>query len=226
MSVSENGSIAATRLRRSRPELPSPWRCEPEWLGETVFIIAGGPSVLTQNLELLRGRRIIVINSSVHAVSWADMLFFGDWRWFEQDQDNKRAVQAFEGIAICANTNTPWHHPIVRKMRRKPPARLSQDPSAVSYKWTSITAAINLAVHRGAGAIVLLGADGRASNGRTHHHAPHKWPVKLGCWDKHKAELAVIAPQLTIPVINASPGSAWSMWPVMTLPEALKCVPQ
>jgi hypothetical protein len=209
-------------IKSQRLQFESPWRCEPEWPGEAVFIVAGGPSVLMQDLELLRGRRVIVINSSIHAVPWADMLFFGDWRWFEQDQDNKRAVQAFEGVPICANTHTPWHHAIVRKMRRKPPAMLSQDPCAVSYKWTSVTAAINLAVHRGAAAIVLLGADGRAINGQHHHHKPHKWPVKPGCWDKHKAELAVIARQLKIPVLNASPGSAWNMWPVMTLPEAIE----
>ena len=56
------------------------WSVPREWPGETAFIVGGGPSVLGQDLDALRGRRVIVINSSVYAVPGADFLFFDDHR--------------------------------------------------------------------------------------------------------------------------------------------------
>ena len=57
---------------------PSSGRCRGHGHKQTVFIVAGGASVLEHDLEALRGRRVIVINSSVHAVPFADYLYFGD----------------------------------------------------------------------------------------------------------------------------------------------------
>lgn len=200
------------------------WRCEPEWKGETVFIIAGGPSVLTQDLDLLRDRKVIVINSSVHAAPWASLLFFGDIRWWEQVPENRVAAEAFVGPVVTGSRYAPVAHAVIKKMDKIPPLRLATDPRAVAYLRTSITAALNIAVHRGAARIVLLGADGRLGyDGRTHHHKPHKWAMRRGCWDLHRKELQQIAPQVKVPVLNASPGSAWDLWPVVTLPEAIAC---
>jgi len=201
------------------------WRCEPEWVGETVFIVAGGPSVLTQDLELLRGRKIIAINSSVYTVPWASLLFFGDFRWWERVAENRQAAAAFAGPVVTGSKFAPAKHAIIKKMMKGLPPAFPPDRHVVTYLKTSITAALHLAVHRGASRVVLLGADGKAaSDGRTHHHKPHEWATRRGCWDIHRKELAAIAPhiqRLGIPVWNASPGSAWDIWPVVTLQEAL-----
>ena len=73
-----------------------------EWPGETVFIVGGGPSVLGVDLEALRGRRVIAINSSVYAVPWADILYFGDWRWWHEPE-NKAAVASFPGRVVTTS---------------------------------------------------------------------------------------------------------------------------
>jgi hypothetical protein len=96
---------------------------------------------------------------------------------------------------------------------------------------TTFTAAINLAVHLGAAKIVLLGADGKlGEGGRSHHHTPHAWwKFLVGRWEKHRAELeTLVVPlqKLGIPVLNASPGSQWDLWPVMSLREAIALVDQ
>ena len=85
------------------------------------------------------------------------------------------------------------------------------------------------------GRIILFGADGKRADGvkdkrgkiipgASHHHAPHPWPVREGCWEVQRRDLAEIAPQLAargIEVLNASPGSAWAdIWPVVD-PEVL-----
>jgi hypothetical protein len=91
--------------------------------------------------------------------------------------------------------------------------------------------AINLAVHLGATRIVLLGADMRAAaNGKTHHYAaPHKWPVKPGCWAEQMRELKAMAEplkRLKVDVVNCSPVSLIDWWPKRTLDSVLgDCLP-
>jgi hypothetical protein len=63
------------------------WNVTPEWAGETVFIVAGGPSVAAQNLDVLAGRKVIAVNSSYERVPGADVLFFGDCRWWDEHRE-------------------------------------------------------------------------------------------------------------------------------------------
>jgi hypothetical protein len=110
-------------------------------------------------------------------------------------------------------------------MAKQRPPGLAVERNAVMVKRTSLTGAINLAAHLGTRAIVLLGADGKVTDGKSHHHKPHRWPVRPGCWDEQKKDLLSIVEPLRlrgIKVINASPGSAWAdLWDVMTLEEAI-----
>jgi hypothetical protein len=196
------------------------WTVEPEWLGETVFIIGGGPSVATQNVERLRGRRVIVINSSLHAFPWADIVVFCDNRWW-REPENRKAVEEFQGIAVTTSVNVV--SPKVRTMIKGSTPGLAKNRNSIVMRRTSLTAAINLAVHLGAATIVLLGADGKATDGQAWHHKPHRWPARKGCWDEQKRDLATLVEPLKqrgVTTVNCSPGSAWAdLWPVMSLNE-------
>ena len=198
------------------------WNGAPLWRGETCFIIAGGPSVRGQNLGLLRGRKVMVINSSVHVVPWADVLVFGDIRWWRQPE-NRKAVENFKGIVVTTAQDVKGKN-VTRLGKSKPPG-LAKQPGYLSMRRTTLTAALNLAYHFGVKRCVLLGADGkRAADGNTHHHAPHMWPSRPGCWARQKEELQTLVAPLKkagIEVLNASPGSAWDMWPVVRLEDAL-----
>ncbi len=197
------------------------WRVEREWAGECCFIVAGGPSVLAQAVERLRGHRVIAINSSWSRVPFAEFLFFGDARWFDLHRD--QVVNEFAGrIATCAKGVA---HSRVLLLRRQPPPGLALEPDAVALQWTSTSGAMNLAVHLGAARVVLLGVDGRlAEDGRTHHHAPHPWDLRHGWADKQRDELASLVAPLAarrVEVLNASPGSAVPYWPSISFEEAL-----
>ena len=201
------------------------WSVPREWPGETVFVVAGGPSVLDLDLDALRGRRVIVINSSVFAVPWADYLYFGDFRWWNDGQ-NQAAAMRFGGRIVT--TSRLVSHPRVLVCRKTRPPGLALAADSLMQKWTSLTAATNLAAHLvgPGGTIVWLGADGRiAADGRTHHHQPHRWPHKPGCHDKHLADLRTIVPSLRaldIAAFNASPGSAWAeLIPIVPLQRLL-----
>jgi hypothetical protein len=201
------------------------WLVPREWAGETVFIVGGGPSVLQQDLEALRGRRVIVINSSVYAVPWADFLYFGDWRWWNESE-NKAAIASFAGRVVTTSRMVSDKKVLVCRKAKPPGLALAHD--SLMQKWTSLTAATNLAAHLigPGGTIVWLGADGRhAADGRTHHHKPHRWPYKPGCYDKQHADLVTIVPSLCerrIAAFNASPGTAWAdLLPVISLQDML-----
>jgi hypothetical protein len=201
------------------------WSVPREWPGETVFIVGGGPSVLGQDLEALRGRRVIAINSSVYAVPWADILYFGDFRWWNEP-DNRAAIASFAGRVVTTSRLVSDRKVLV--CRKTNPPGLALEHNSLMQKWTSLTAATNLAAHLigPGGSIVWLGADGKIADGRTHHHKPHRWPHRPGCYDKQKADLVTIVPslqRLKIAAYNASPGTAWAdLLPVIDLREMLE----
>lgn len=189
------------------------WTAAPIWRGERCFIIAGGPSLMGFNFDLLRGKRVIAVNSSLWSAPFADFCFYGDSRWgFEH---HKRLQDV---TATVITTATGHSAPNVLHMGKiKPPPGLAPEANTLVMDRTSLHAAINLAVHFGVSEIVLLGADMRAApNGVTHHHAPHPWPSVSGCWDHQMKQLALLPPALTaagVKVINTSLNSRLPWWP-------------
>jgi hypothetical protein len=204
------------------------WTVPREWPGETVFIVCGGPSVTQAEVDRLRGKRVIVINTSFQRAPAADFLFFADARWWGE---HRRQVTAeFKGRIVSA-TGAVRNHLVLTLEKVKPPPALALKPHQVAMSRTSLAGAINLAVHLGATRIVLLGADMRAAaNGKTHHYAaPHKWPVKPGCWAEQMRELKAMAEplkRLKVDVVNCSPVSLIDWWPKRTLDSVLgDCLP-
>jgi hypothetical protein len=205
---------------------PAFWSVLREWPGETVFIVGGGPSVLAVDLEALRGQRVIAINSSVYKLPWADILYFGDWRWWNEP-NNRAAVASFAGRVVTTSRLVAEDKKVLVCRAAKPPG-LAREHDSLMQKFTSLTAATNLAAHLvgPGGTIVWLGADGRfAPDGRSHHHQPHRWPHRAGCYDKQHADLVTIVPSLRtlkIAAFNASPGTAWGdLLPVISLQDVL-----
>lgn len=199
------------------------WHVAPEWAGETCFIVGGGVSVATQPIERLRGRKVIALNSSYLTVPFADILLFADSRWWRVHMEQHRPdLDAFAGrIAGCSQH---VDDPRVWRLRRTRPPGLAVERDAVVMQWTVMAAAINLAVHLGVARIVTLGLDGKETEGRSHHHEPHPWPQRPGCWANQRADLASLVEPLAergITLRNASPGSALDLWPVYQLKECL-----
>lgn len=160
-------------------------------------------------------------------VPWADVLVFGDTRWWRQVK-NRVAVDAFKGIVVTTAQDVKGKN--VTRLGKVKPDGPAKQPGYLAMRRTTLTAALNFAYHLKVARIVLLGADGkpgRDEKGRTitHHHEPHIWPSRPGCWGRQKEELLTFVKPLKkagIEVLNASPGSAWAdLWPVVKLEEAL-----
>lgn len=197
----------------------------PEWQDQTAFLVCGGPSFASVDVELLRGRRAMVVNSSLYSVPFAQVLFFGDERW---ELQNRAAVKAFQGRVLSST----WGHVncnYIEFLRRpKPsevPAGLSANPCEAWMRHTSARGAINVLCHLGVKKIVTLGLDGGPDkNGRTHHHQPHSHGMMSDIWTLQRAELEGVAPVLKsrgVELVNASPGSRIPFWPIVKLEDCL-----
>jgi hypothetical protein len=204
------------------------YKCAPEWAGDTAYIIAGGPSVQHEDLSVLKGRRVIVVNSSYEAHPEADVCFFGDVRWWEEHRHRQPMIR-FKGRLFTASQQASGYR--LNKLRRVyPPPGLADQPDALATQRTSLHGAMNLAVHFGVKRIVLIGADmGRGPGGQTHHHGPHKWSNKPGneTWDIQMAQFITIVDPLElreIEVLNTSMKSRIDWWPKKPLPECVSFV--
>ncbi|KQU77713.1 hypothetical protein ASD12_18100 [Mesorhizobium sp. Root102] len=193
-----------------------------DWEGETAFVLAGGPSVLDLDLSLLKGRRVIAINSAHLAWPDADALFYADAGWWT---DTGWKEPAFAGEIF---TTSPVGGPktVKRLVKIKPASGVSTDPGRVALDATSVSGAINIAIHRGVARIVLLGVDGcLGSDGRRHHHGGlYPNPLRKGWFDRHRAELEGLARSiraLGVEVINCSPVSHVACWPKMSFGDVL-----
>lgn len=206
------------------------WRPEKEWNEQTCYIVAGGPSIKAENLEPLRGKNTIVINSSYEALPFGRILFFTDIRWFKEHR-RKPKFKRWRGRIATVSRFAAARDPRLLKLRREP--EVARDigfdarPGFVCSQRTSTQGAMNLAAHLGVNKIVLLGLDmGRGEGGVSHHHTPHPWPNKPGnkTWDIQLEQLRMIVPHLEkrgIEVINTSLQSRCNLWPKKPLIECL-----
>lgn len=220
-------------------------RLHREWEGETVFIVAGGTSVLQQNTEALRGRKVIAVNSSYERVPFAQYLFFADDRWWKEHRERPAlAAYVAQGGKLVTVSKAARELPgglklhklkrvcpVTREARGRMGPGLAASPDSVVAQRTSLQGAMNMAAHLGASCIVLLGADAyRAPDGRSHHHSKHQWANKPGnkTWDIQMTQLALIVEPLQargIRVINTSLQSRLPWWTKAPLEDVLSGKP-
>jgi len=200
------------------------WLVPPEWCGETVFILGGGPSLKNVDIFSLRNRRVIAINNSWELAPWADILYFCDVRWW--NWHGERASRQFEGRYIVTASQL-LDDPRGRLLKLTGATGLEKDPSGLRHGSNSGYQVINLAYHLGVKRIVLLGYDMHVKNG-THWHPGHP-STKPDMYGKSLSDAmlpkfdSLVDPlkEAGVEVINATPGSALRCWPIRSLKEAL-----
>lgn len=168
--------------------------------------------------------KVIVINNTWEKAPWADALYACDPQWWRhykptfagQKWSQCEEVEAFGGRRV---------------MGREGPT-LSLDPSVIAFGRNSGFQAINLALHFGAGRIVLAGFDCQSTGGKAHWHADHSVdntgmhnPTETAYqpWRKAFANAARQLRELGIPCLNASRETALTCFERTTLEKALAC---
>src|SRR6185369_15005299 len=71
------------------------------WWDQTVFIVGGGPSLKSFDFDLLRGRHVLAINAAGYDVPWADLLYFQDYHWMQQ---NLPLIRNWAGTVASTST--------------------------------------------------------------------------------------------------------------------------
>jgi hypothetical protein len=196
------------------------WSCPPLWRGETVFILAGGPSLRGFDASVLAGRRVVAIKESAALAPFADVLIFVDAPWLDRE---RALIEGFAGRVVTTAPTAVGTKCSV--MRRGGTKGLAAATDTLNYAYTTLYAALNLIVHAGAGRGVLLGADfGHRPDGPARHHDRNPQPPPAGAFDLQAQALATIVAPLAaagVEILNATPGSRLDLWPRASLNELL-----
>lgn len=203
------------------------WTPEPIWEGETAYLLAGGPSLRDVDLSLLRGRKVLTINSSharaIEAGLDDGILFFTDIEWFTGRRD---IVAAWRGPVITSSR--PAKAAMPQKIKRVQGELRDSFPPigapVIRKGHSSGQTAIGLAASLGAIRIVLLAYDMREVDGRTHHHDEYRCP-DLSYYSKRFipgfAGWKQSADEAGIEILNATPDSALVEFPMINFETAL-----
>jgi len=189
--------------------------------GRTAFLLGGGPSLTAGQVERIRGHGVVfAINSSAKLCPWADVLYFTDCNWFE---DNRALVMDWPGIVVTASRLAKAEAPD-RLLRVDLDERPDFAGPGLKCGRSSGHIALSLAIALGCKRVVLLGYDMRIVDGRSHFHT--EYPTQD---DKMYAQEFVrgfsrwnaAAERAGVEVLNATPGSALLEFPMVTLDEVL-----
>lgn len=126
------------------------------WNNARVFIIGGGPSLKGFDFEVLRGRKVLVLNSAWKFVPWAQVLYFMDCIWY---RSNKDAIKSFKGLKFttCNTIGDGDKGVIVLKHGHR--RKLDERPDHLPRGSNSGVGGCYLAKRLGGVELILLGFD-------------------------------------------------------------------
>lgn len=217
------------RQLKDAPAGPEFWRVPRAWDGDTVAVLGGGPSLTLDQVDAVRaaGWRCVVINNSYLIAPWADLLYFCDSRWWGWHRE-RAEFKAWAGwIVTMDNTNLPAIDPRIRCVRNTGRHGVDLNPHSIRNGANSGYQVINILLHLGAARAVLLGYDMRHVGPRTHWHAGHEAKVPPGVFaslmipEFNALPAALAKAGVTMDIINCTPGSALTAFPVRDLQDVI-----
>lgn len=199
------------------------WTVSPEWNGETAFLLACGPSLHGFNASLLKGQHVIAINDNYVLAPWAEILYFCDRRWWQSRRSS--VLKTFTGKRIVTLDNQIDG---ILALHNTGKLGLETDPGAIRHGSNSGYQAINLAYHLGAKRIVLLGYDMHVQSNRLHStgrpepQTPAAFQQVLNKMRPNFDSLVAPLKAEGVEVLNATPGSWLTAWPIVNLHSVLE----
>jgi hypothetical protein len=190
----------------------------PNWAGQVVAILAGGPSA-PELAEQLRGRcRIIAVNLAFRLVPEADVLYGADssfWAHYRDSHD-------FKGLKLSA---TPYTDKIVaglqlvtiKKVDGHSVEGIVEGPIGTIGNGGGNGAfqAMNLAVQFGASKVLLAGVDFTGAHWHRDHPTQlrNPTPAQLDRWRERMDREAPVLREIGVRVINLSKHSSLRAYP-------------
>lgn len=199
------------------------------WSGETVCILASGPSLTAADAAYARehAKRCIVINNTWKLCPAADLLYAADCRWWRSE--NAPTTDEFAGERWT--TPTAWDKSSAQLLASMHKVE-TINGNAVALEppiyrgMNSSFQAMGLAVWFGAKRIVFVGLDLSNVDG-AHWHGAHSGGLSnpgastLAQFAKAFTEAAPALDKLGVSVVNSSVRTALNAFPRVPLREAL-----
>lgn len=200
------------------------------WPGATIIVAAPGPSLPESASFLQRAFGVpIIAVSNAYRVLRADIVYAcgADWwqahsrtvgyapeRWSTHNEDpNVKDHKRYAALSYNINLVQGRHQ-----------QGFSSDPRVVHYGLNSGFQAVNLAMHLGATRIALVGFDMQTRAGSNHFDGMHPPPLRnTQDYDTFINAFKVAMPSVPehIEIVNCTPNSALTCFPVMELKELL-----
>jgi hypothetical protein len=181
--------------------------------------------VLDCDTDNLPGRIVAVNEAGLSLRLDADVMYFSDRRFYDWNNDR---LDLFKGRWIVTTQAITRGHEKMRTVKKAAPIRrrepfppLSNDPRRLAG-WCSGGRAINLAYLLGASEIVLIGFDMHEKRGANYHNMHKGMHVEGRKEAKFMPAIEAMASGLAdagVKVINATPGSALTCFPIMSLED-------
>lgn len=139
------------------------------WDGDTVYIVAGGPSLKGFNFERLNGKNVIAINKAFMYVRNPTVLYWTDTRFYNW---YKGEIDSLKTMKITASHSGRYLAEDVLLIKNAGSGRVLDlsSPDKLTTTNNSGLGAIGLAIKMGAKKIYLLGYDMGHSDGKSHFH--------------------------------------------------------
>lgn len=197
----------------------------PDWRGDCVAIVAGGPSVKKMDLSILRDRiHVLAIKVAIDLCPWAEVCYGCDAAWWidRQGLPKYRGIKLFHGNAA----KYPNMHRVEIELQKD--AMLVDEPLKLGNGGNSGFQAINLAIQFGATDIILIGFDCHERGG-VHWYGRNKWlnannpmGTNYNRWIKGFNAIEKELRQMGLTVINSSMESEIKTWPRKPLIEVMQ----
>lgn len=199
----------------------------PDWTGQTVAIVASGPSITKADVRSLRGRcPVIAIKENYDLAPWADVVYGCDFPWWR----NRQGLKDCKALKIAGTqlARQLADDIVIATVRPVEDDLVFEPLLTIGAGGNSGFQALNLAIQFGAVRVLLLGFD-MSDRGGTHWYGRANGMGRSnpaeGNFRRWRAAFQRAAPVLQqrgIEVINAAPFSALTCFPKMTVTQALQ----
>lgn len=196
------------------------------WAGRCI-VAGSGPSLTPEVAEACRGERVIAINDAYRLMPWADVLYSCDASWWTAHN----GCPDFQGEKWTSHSVSPANDKTkfadkyrLRVVKGVLKPGFSADPEFIHYGRNSGFQAVNLALLWGADPVILVGFDMRLVSEREHFFGNHQAPLRpsgpfslfIGAFEKAAKETP-----MGERILNATPGSGLTCFPMVDLADAL-----
>lgn len=198
-----------------------------DWAGQTCVVLASGPSLTDEQVKFvdMKATMLIAVNSSAFMpITMPHIIYAGDFMWWKTNAQRVKQTTKQSVPWTCDRTAAERYG--LNWVKGVNALGLGHGPH-IHTNGNSGSQAINLAYLFGCRRILLLGFDMKLGpKGEKHWHPNHPSPLMqgqtFGDWLHKLNHLAVDLKKAGCEVVNCTPGSALTCFPMSTIEKELQ----